>query len=79
MTMIAQSPPAFSRWEIAGRVTAFAMSQIARIHRRMRVRRARRDLAALPPYLLKDIGISHSDIASVTEFGLADPTRRHRR
>lgn len=49
---------------------AFAALMIARrIQRRAGIWKDQRRLQALPDYLLSDIGISRSEIASATEFG----------
>ena len=48
---------------------------VRRVGRRMRIWADRRHLQALPDHMLKDIGISRSEIDSVTECGLSDASR----
>ena len=43
---------------------------------RVAIRRARRELLELPDAMLKDMGITRGEVASVVEFGRADTTRR---
>ena len=46
-----------------------ARSIYAAIERSYRIRQDRRVLQAMPDHLLRDLGISRSEIDSVTEFG----------
>ena len=46
------------------------------IERAVRLRRDRAILSEMPDHLLKDIGVSRSDILSVTRFHETDSTRR---
>lgn len=45
------------------------------IGRQVALRRARRELLGMPDYMLADMGISRSEIASVVRYGAPDPTR----
>ncbi len=46
--------------------------------RHIRIHRARAHLSEMPDYILHDIGISRSEIGSVTRYGETDTSRRVR-
>lgn len=65
-------------WLIAPRA---AQRMLARLQRAIDIHRRRRLLRSLPDYLLKDVGLSRSDIDYIAEAladGRQDPTRRPR-
>ena len=60
------------RWvgaDVASHPFLFATVLVRHIRRRLRVRKDRKTLQAMPDYLLADIGISRSEIHNATEFG----------
>lgn len=63
-------------------VTGFMAAAIGDGYRSMArhisIRRARAHLSEMPDYILSDIGISRSEIGSVTRYGETDTTRRAR-
>ncbi len=61
------------------KVLAVVSAQLREASRRAALRRARRELLELSDTMLADIGISRSDITSVTALGSADLTRHPRR
>jgi uncharacterized protein YjiS (DUF1127 family) len=61
------------------KLLAVASARLKEAGRRAAVRRARRELLELSDTMLADIGISRSDITSVTALGSADLTRHPRR
>ena len=60
------------------RAAAVIRQTIEAMRQRIRTRRDTEHLSALPDYLLRDIGISRSEIMSVVLFGGRDVTRRSR-
>jgi uncharacterized protein YjiS (DUF1127 family) len=50
----------------------------SRLRREFRIRKAIRDLQHMPEHLLRDIGLTPSEIVSVVRYGVADQTRRRR-
>lgn len=70
MTMIKTScEPAFVQKRIASPFRRFALAMLARMARCWRARRDRRHLEAMPDFMLRDIGISRSDIDYVAAHG----------
>lgn len=70
MTMIKTSRGhAFAHRRIASPFRCFALAMLARMMRGWRTRRDRRHLEAMPDFMLRDIGISRSDIDYVAAHG----------
>ena len=78
MTTLALSR-GWSRTAASSRVLFAAMLMVRRANRWVRIRTDRRRLQAMPDYLLKDIGLSRTEIEDAVEFGrsrtLPDMTR----
>ena len=55
-------------WQMIGRGMRF-------VNRANRIRRGRAQLYEMPDHMLKDFGISRSEILSVTRFRVQDSTR----
>ncbi|WP_419694727.1 DUF1127 domain-containing protein [Mesorhizobium muleiense] len=51
---------------------------LAAVWRFIRIQRDRRQLYELPDYILRDVGITRSEINSITSFAGRDPSRRTR-
>ncbi|ESZ22344.1 hypothetical protein X737_03605 [Mesorhizobium sp. L48C026A00] len=51
---------------------------LAAVWRSIRIQRDRRQLYELPDYILRDVGITRSEINSITSFAGRDPSRRTR-
>jgi uncharacterized protein YjiS (DUF1127 family) len=58
-------------WREVRRFSRRALAGLARVSQSHRLRRARLDLATMPDYLLKDIGISRSSIDAAVD-GMMD-------
>jgi uncharacterized protein YjiS (DUF1127 family) len=56
-------------------VLAAIRSLLTTVARRAAARRARRELYELPDFMLSDLGISRSEVASVVRHGWSDATR----
>lgn len=63
---------------VTGFMTATITDGYRSIARLVRIRRAQAHLSEMPDHILHDIGISRSEIGSVTRYGQADSTRRPR-
>lgn len=63
---------------IAAIIGGAAFGAFGAVARAIRIRRDRAHLHELPDHLLRDIGISRSEIDSVTMFGGKDSSRRPR-
>ncbi|PDQ21951.1 hypothetical protein CN311_06410 [Mesorhizobium sanjuanii] len=75
MTLIKTSGDhAFTQKRIASPLRCLALAMLARMMRGWRSRRDRRHLEAMPDFMLRDIGISRSDIDYVAAHG--DTRRR---
>ncbi|PTE08478.1 DUF1127 domain-containing protein [Mesorhizobium helmanticense] len=61
--------PAFVQKRIASPFLRLALAMLARMARGWRSRRDRRHLEAMPDFMLRDIGISRSDIDYVAAHG----------
>lgn len=53
-------------------------TMLAAVWRSIRILRDRRQLYELPDYILRDVGITRSEINSITSFAGRDPSRRTR-
>ena len=53
-------------------------TMLAAVWRFIRIRRDRRQLCELPDHILRDVGITRSEIDSITLFAWRDPSRRSR-
>lgn len=78
MTMTENSFAHAGQSGFAGSASRFARAIYDYAERSHRRRRDRAIMLEMPDYLLKDIGISRSDIESVVMFGESDLTRRRR-
>lgn len=78
MTMMENSFAAASRSGLAASASKVARAMYDQAERAWRRRRDRRHIHEMPDYILKDIGISRSEIDSVVMFGETDLTRRRR-
>jgi len=59
----------------AARIATSLYHGFLRVSRQVAIRQARRELLELPDMMLKDMGITRSEIASVVAFGRTDETR----
>ncbi len=78
MTIIENSFTQASQSGFAATASKVARAMYDQAERAWRRRRDRRHIYEMPDYLLKDIGISRSEIDSVVMYGDTDLTRRHR-
>jgi uncharacterized protein YjiS (DUF1127 family) len=78
MTMMENTFARASQSGFAASAAKVAHAMYYQAERAWRRRRDRRHIYEMPDYLLKDIGISRSEIDSVVMFGETDMTRRRR-
>ena len=60
---------------LLGQMAMFLYQPLLLASRHVAIRRARRELLELPDSMLKDMGITRGEIASVVEYGRTDITR----
>ena len=75
MSFASLQPTQRSSRPILGRMAMFLYQTLLLASRQLAIRRARRELLELPDSMLKDMGITRGEIASVVEFGRTDTTR----
>jgi uncharacterized protein YjiS (DUF1127 family) len=76
--VITSSLPRTAAGSAVARTVAVLRQSFERLQDRIRARRAAEHLSEMPDYILRDIGISRSEVMSVVLFGGRDVTRRSR-